>query len=175
MAFPDHFYEGPRKALLPSKHTPNRDECHFQEKWMYPFWAHQRLKIDSLQTINGVPIKVLHPGFNNLGSGPDFKNAFIAIGDNPPRQCDVELDIDASNWLQHAHHLNPSFKNVALQVVWNKPKDLLSADGRAILHLREFLDSPLEELLEWENSDEASDIPDSITMTDLFLYRSSNS
>ncbi len=160
MAFPDHFYEEPRKALLPPRHQSNKDECHFQEKWMYPFWAHQRLKVDFLQTIDGTPIKVLHPGFSNLESGPDFKNAFIAIGDNPPRQCDVELDIDASNWQQHAHHLNPSFKHVALQVVWNKPKDFLSADGRAILHLREFLDSPLEELLEWENSDEANDIPD---------------
>jgi len=148
MAFPDYFYEKPRKRLLPPKPSSDEAKCHFQEKWMYPFWAHQRLKIDSLQTTNGIPVKVLHPGFRNLESGPDFKNAFIAIGTNPPKRCDVELDIDVSNWQQHAHHLNPSFENVALQVVWNKPKEPGSNEGRL--------------LLEWENSDEAKNIPENI-------------
>ena len=80
------------------------------ERLLQVIWQHQRLLRDQLSTLDGQQLRVLHPGFHNLEGGPDFRQAIIQMGEGPPRQGDVELDLRASGWHAHGHDRNPAFQ-----------------------------------------------------------------
>lgn len=118
-------------------------------------WQHQRLLRSRLQTSDGQSVRVLHPGFLNKEAGPDFQNAVIQFGRNTPITGDIEIDLVPNGWNAHGHQGNPAYAKVILHVVW---KD----DGRGgaslpTMELKPFLDSPLEEIRSWFNSDAAHD------------------
>ena len=164
MAFPDYLYEKLRRVLLSAISFSEIGSSYnpLQEKWLYSIWSHQRIKGNALHTLTGEPLFILHPGFRSLEAGPDFRNALIRIGNNPPQQCDIEIDLVPSGWKQHSHEGNPAYQNVGLQVIWNLPEHFIPPVGRPILNLKEFLDAPQNELLEWCLSDDAQSIPESL-------------
>ena len=164
MAFPDYLYEKLRRVLLSAISFSEIGSSYnpLQEKWLYSIWSHQRIKGNALHTLTGEPLFILHPGFRSLEAGPDFRNALIRIGNNPPQQCDIEIDLGPSGWKQHSHEGNPAYQNVGLQVIWNLPEHFIPPVGRPILNLKEFLDAPQKELLEWCLSDDAQSIPESL-------------
>ena len=82
-------------------------------------WQHQRLLRDQLKTLDGQPVRILHPGFRSVEGGPDFRGAIVQLGDSPPRTGDVEVDLRASGWRAHGHDRNPAFQNVILHVIWD--------------------------------------------------------
>ena len=114
------------------------------EKLLQAVWQHQRLHRDRLKTVDGRPVRVLHPGFQSVTGGPDFRGAVLQIGGEPAVSGDVEVDLEPGGWHGHGHDRNPQFGGVILQVVWSAGK---TRDTRLpILPLAEVLDSPLPDL-----------------------------
>lgn len=128
--------------LLRERDCPNPPERLLQN-----VWHHQRLRRDDLRTVDGQPVRVLHPGFWNRGAGPDFRGAVLQFGQEEPRAGDVEIDLVAQNWQAHHHAENPEFAGVILHVVWTSGGE--ADKGRPMLALREFLDVPLAEMHSW--------------------------
>lgn len=113
------------------------------EKLLQSIWQQQRLQREQLKTLDGQPVRVLHPGFASVEGGPDFRGAVLQFGDAAPGSGDVEVDLRDSGWRAHGHDQNPAFKHVILHVVWDgKP----STARPPTLSLRDVLDAPLAEL-----------------------------
>src|SRR5258708_17331699 len=89
------------------------------ENLLQAIWQHQRLLREQLKTVDGQPVRVLHPGFRSVEGGPDFRGAVIQFGDASPQTGDVEVDIRCSGWRAHGHDENPAFRDVILHVVWD--------------------------------------------------------
>jgi len=126
------------------------------ERLLHQIWQHQRLKRDQLRTLDGKPVTVLHPGFWNHESGPDFRQAILQIGSEPPRSGDIEIDLHPAGWRGHHHDRNPAYHNVILHVVWDGAPDLRCLLPTLALKLR--LDAPVSELARWLGN-EASPSP----------------
>ena len=118
------------------------------EKLLQSVWQHQRIHRGVLKTVEGKPVRVLHPGFASVEGGPDFRGAVLQFGDAPPVAGDVEIDLQPGGWRAHGHDQNPAFKNVILHVIWNgtpasKPK---TQGPETVLALENVLDAPIGEL-----------------------------
>jgi hypothetical protein len=127
------------------------------EKLLQQIWYHQRLLRDQLATVDGRTVRVLHPGFWNHESGPDFLGAVIQIGSDAPKVGDVEIDLRAQGWRSHGHFRNPAFRRVLLHVIWEEE----AGEHLPLLSLKSRLDSPLAELEYWLGQ-EALAIPEPI-------------
>jgi hypothetical protein len=126
------------------------DSPHPPERLLQSVWHHQRLLRDRLQTVDGHPVRVLHPGFWNHEAGPDFRGALVQIGQERARSGDIEIDLVRPNWQAHHHQGNPAFANVILHVVWSaEPK---GGNGLPTLALERFLDTPMTEMQHWAGS-----------------------
>lgn len=133
------------------------------ERLLQAVWLHQRVQRDRLQTLDGQPVRVLHPGFLSREGGPDFRDALIRFGDESPRQGDVEVDLRASGWHAHGHDRNPHFKDVILHVVWDAETAAKSvATERPVLRLKPVLDAPVGELARWLGTDSGGALPESL-------------
>ncbi|HZL13319.1 MAG TPA: DUF2851 family protein, partial [Verrucomicrobiae bacterium] len=116
------------------------------ERLLQIVWQHQRLRRDQLKTADGKNVRVFHPGFVSVEGGPDFCNAVLQIGDEPPRSGDVEIDLRANGWRAHGHDQNKNFQNVILHVVWDETESTANESAPLILCLKNVLDAPLAEL-----------------------------
>jgi hypothetical protein len=114
------------------------------ERLLQTIWQHQRLRRDRLKTAAGQTVRVLHPGFVSVEGGPDFRGAVLQLDGETPVCGDVEIDLRTSGWHAHGHDRNPAFQKVILQVLWDESPT--SKDTPPGLVLKEFLDTPLEEL-----------------------------
>jgi hypothetical protein len=123
-----------------------REEQFPTERLLQVVWQHQRLKRGELKTASGKILHIFHPGFASLEGGPDFCNAVLQIGDEPPRLGDVEIDLRAGGWHAHGHDKNKNFQNVILHVVWDETKPVLGESVPSVLSLKNVLDAPLAEL-----------------------------
>jgi hypothetical protein len=130
------------------------------ERLLQAIWQHQRLLRDQLQTLDGQPVRVLHPGFHNLEGGPDFRGTMIQIGDGPIQTGDIEVDLRPAGWRAHGHDRNPGFKNVVLHVIWEG--DRPAAGAPPAMRLRAALDAPLGELSLWLGGDSAPVFPENL-------------
>jgi hypothetical protein len=128
------------------------------ERLLQAVWRHQRLLRDRLTTVDGRPVKVLHPGFHNLEGGPDFRGAVVQIGEEPAKSGDIELDLRASGWRAHGHDRNPAFRTVILHVIWQGEHAV--EHGPPALALRGMLDSPLGELSLWLGAENGPGFPE---------------
>ena len=128
------------------------------ERLVQAVWQHQRVLRDRLRTLDGQPVRVLHPGFQSLESGPDFRGATLQFGDLPPQSGDVEVDLRSSGWRAHGHDRNPAFKQVILHVVWESERS--AAGGPPVVPLRQVLDAPLGELSLWLGGEAPQGLPE---------------
>lgn len=128
------------------------------ERLLQAVWLHQRLRRDQLVTLDGRPLKVLHPGFLNREAGPDFRGAVLQFGADPPRSGDVEVDLRSHGWRAHGHAPNAAYRSVILHVVW-EAGDPASAP-LPTLELRDRLDAPLPELNWWLGGDSGDTLPE---------------
>ncbi len=119
------------------------------ERLLQAIWQHQRLHRDALQTIEGLPLRVLHPGFLNHEAGPDFYQAVIQVGENPPAAGDVEVDPLATDWYSHGHATNPAFAGVILHVIWNGP----AKTALPTLRIQPHSDAPIKDLAAWQETE----------------------
>jgi hypothetical protein len=116
------------------------------ERLLQIIWQHQRLRRDQLKTADGQIVRVFHPGFISVEGGPDFSDAVLQIGNNPPRSGDVEVDLHSGGWRAHGHNKNKNFQKVILHVVWDETKSIPNENAPAVLSLQNLLDAPLAEL-----------------------------
>ncbi len=72
--------------------------------------------LPDLETLDGLPVRVLDPGSWNRGSGPDFLGARLRIGDRT-LEGHVEVHCDPADWERHGHDLDPAYAGLLLHLV----------------------------------------------------------
>lgn len=87
------------------------------EYWLYWTYLNPALLTPHLQTTEGRPVTVFHPGYRNQDNGPDFLRAIIEI-DGLRCQGDVEFHCAAEDWFRHGHHHDERYRNVILHILW---------------------------------------------------------
>ena len=157
-AFEANFYAAWHNKIQASLRLLDQPATSPPERLLQGVWNHQRIQRETLKTIDGQTVRVLHPGFWNREAGPDFQGAFIQIGDDPPRSGDIEVDLTPACWHTHGHDANPAFQNVILHVIWNNPGDQPST-SIPTLTLESYLDSPLDQIEFWFQSEAAQSWP----------------
>ncbi|MCF7668524.1 MAG: DUF2851 family protein [Verrucomicrobia bacterium] len=135
-----------RNSIIESTLNDGREEAP-AEKLLHSIWQHQRLTRERMETVDGLPFTVLHPGFHNHSAGPDFLNTVVQWSNGSVITGDVEIDPCPADWRNHNHEHNPFYKDVILHVVWDTGRPFSHSIPTACL--RPFLDAPLFELSFW--------------------------
>ena len=81
-------------------------------------WAAQQFPDGPLATTDGTPVRVMYPGRSGAPAGPDFQDAVVQFGDEPPRVGDVELHREAADFARHGHAADPAYDRIVLHVVF---------------------------------------------------------
>lgn len=117
-----------------------------QEAFLHYLWQAQRFLTTDLRTTDGDAIRVTKKGFLNSDSGPDFLNARLQIGE-VAWAGNVEIHINASDWLAHRHETDRAYDNVILHVVWKADQEIYRPDKSKIpvLELSEIVSLKLVE------------------------------
>ncbi len=121
-----------------------------QEDLLQFIWKNSLFNKFELRTVTGEGIKIIHPGFQNFDSGPDFFQARIQIADTL-WIGNVEIHLDEKMWYQHRHHTDPAYNNVVLHVCLYANGQTFTAAGNQVPVLE--LDARIEPslLLKYEN------------------------
>lgn len=150
---PDQFYAGWRARFLQTVALHESFHGLPSERFLQTLWQHQRLQRESLRTLDGRVVLILHPGFWNHEAGPDFHDALIQFDHDFPLTGDVEIDLLTTGWHSHGHERNPAYSRVILHVVWDAVQPTRAAPPTLVL--KSCLDSPVEELRHWLGVDAA--------------------
>ena len=97
-------------------------------------WKHRLFPLTPLQTTDGLPIEVIHPGMENRNDGPDFFNAKVKI-DGTLWVGNVEIHGKASDWMLHGHDANKRYDTVVLHVAGIVDRGIKRTDGTPIPQL----------------------------------------
>ena len=104
----------------------------------------------SLMTADGRRVAVLFPGRESSGSGPDFRDAIVRIGDSGRLRGDVEVHVRSRDWQAHGHDRDREYNGVILHVVmWDSGAGFsVLQNGRRVpvLALHPHVTAPLEDL-----------------------------
>ena len=87
-----------------------------KEEFLYYLWENRLLQ-GALTTDQDEPVEIIHPGYRNTNSGPDYLEARIQTG----RQLwagHVEIHVKTSDWNRHGHQHDKAYQNVVLHVVY---------------------------------------------------------
>lgn len=87
----------------------------FSEQTLHQLWRQRQIPPALLRTTEAQAVEVIDPGEYNRDAGPDFRRATIRLGDQI-LQGDVELHLDANDWFNHRHHLDPKYNEVILHL-----------------------------------------------------------
>ncbi len=101
------------------------------EEFLHFLWKNQHLTGVTFYTEHDFKLEVLDPGMHNHDAGPDFCNAKIRIG-NTTWAGNVELHINASDWLRHGHSDDPAYNTVILHVVYFNDCEITRKSGEQI-------------------------------------------
>lgn len=99
-----------------------------KEEFISYLWGNCLLFPEGLTTTLGAPVTIVHPGYQNYDSGPDFTAARIRIG-STLWVGNVEIHLKASDWNRHRHHLDEAYRNIILHVVCHCDEDIRTCDG----------------------------------------------
>jgi hypothetical protein len=88
------------------------------ESLLQYIWKLRLFNSNHLRTKTGEAVEILHQGFENHHSGPDFSDARIKIGDTV-WAGHVEIHVNGNDWYAHQHHLDAAYRNVVLHVVYH--------------------------------------------------------
>ncbi|WP_443939588.1 DUF2851 family protein [Pedobacter sp. MW01-1-1] len=103
----------------------------FSEDFLQYVWQFRSFDFKELKTTNHEPLKILHSGFWNKDSGPDFSSAKIQIG-NTIWAGNVEIHLRSSDWFRHHHQLDAGYENVILHVVFEHDAQINRLDGTVL-------------------------------------------
>lgn len=102
-----------------------------QENFLHYLWRLGRFDQKNLQTTQGESISIIQIGEHNTDAGPDFTNARIQIGDTI-WAGNVEIHVNASEWIKHKHDSDKAYNNVILHVVLEEDQPIFRASGERI-------------------------------------------
>jgi hypothetical protein len=102
-----------------------------QESFLHYVWQFQYFGKEALTTSDGEKLNILHPGFANKDSGPDFSNGRITLG-QVQWNGHIEIHVKTSEWMLHNHQQDEAYNNVILHVVWENDKPAYRKDGTEI-------------------------------------------
>jgi len=102
-----------------------------REDFLHYVWRMKRLRLDDLQTTQGESIQIINFGRHNTHAGPDFLEARVKIGDTQ-WAGNVEMHLQASEWLRHQHQKDKAYNNVILHVVLEEDKAIHRENGERI-------------------------------------------
>lgn len=100
----------------------------FPEEFLHFIWQFRMYGVQPIYTTAGESIKVIQQGVANQNAGPDFSNAKLKIG-STIWAGNIEIHINASDWLAHHHELDRSYDNVILHVVYEDDVPIYRSDG----------------------------------------------
>ncbi len=95
---------------------PDPGPAPLDERLVQTIWAQQLLAPSGLRLADGRPLRVLDAGRWNGGNGPDFQGARLLIGEQAVLG-DVEIHVNASDWLAHGHQRDLDYNGVVLHAV----------------------------------------------------------
>jgi hypothetical protein len=107
-------------------------------------WAAQSFPPEALTLEDGRRLRIVLPGRPGGGSGPDYRDAVVAI-DGVEQRGDLELHVRAPSFYEHGHHADAAYDNVVLHVVY-------AADGDADTTLRSGRRVPVAAFAPWVES-----------------------
>lgn len=99
-----------------------------REDFLYYLWKLRKFNFQSLCTTEGLDVKIEKFGDQNTDSGPDFSNAKLKIGDTT-WYGNIEMHVFSSDWEKHSHHIDPSYNNVILHVVYEHDQNIKTESG----------------------------------------------
>ena len=102
-----------------------------KEDLLHYVWRYQRFDFSNLKTTEGEPVQIQQIGEHNTHAGPDFSNARIKIGDTL-WAGNVEMHLNASEWILHNHQSDKAYKNVILHVVLDEDEIIYRDTGERI-------------------------------------------
>jgi hypothetical protein len=108
------------------------------EDFLHFVWRYKNFAINSLRTVDGLPLKILNAGEYNKNAGPDFLNAQVWI-DGTHWAGNVEIHIRTSDWEAHRHSTDPAYDNVILHVVYHHDLAEPVPAGRPLLQLSDYI------------------------------------
>lgn len=110
------------------------------EDFLHYIWKFRLFDLRNLMTSDQEPLEILKPGDHNRDGGPDFENARLKIG-NTTWAGNVEIHMNASDWLRHNHQKNKAYDNIILHVVYNNDHLALrrSKEPIQVLELKELI------------------------------------
>lgn len=118
----------------------------FKEEFLHYIWQYKLFNTNSLLTTQGEVVEVIHTGYPNSDSGPDFFNAKIKIG-KTVWAGNVEIHIKSSDWIKHNHQEDQAYQNTILYVVYQNDKEIKYSTGKEIpaIQLQPLIDNTLIE------------------------------
>jgi hypothetical protein len=123
------FHRGDAETFTPVIHKTNT--ITMREDFLHFLWRWRRFDAQDLRTTDGQTLEVLHPGELNTHAGPDFFNARIRVNDTL-WAGNVEMHLNASDWLAHRHDTDYAYDNVVLHVVLDEDQPVLRTNGTHI-------------------------------------------
>lgn len=115
------------------------------EHYLHFLWKNKRLPLHQLKTVGGEKVEILHVGYYNPDSGPDFFNGQIEV-DRIRHSGNIEMHVKSSDWNLHGHQHDPAYSNVILHVVYEHDQ-LIFIEGIPIPTVE------LKKMIDWKHYD----------------------
>lgn len=101
------------------------------EQLLHYVWKHKIFPLGMLRTTSGQPVEVIDPGLPNRNAGPDFFNAKLKI-DGTLWVGNVEVHMQASDWLRHGHNRDKAYDTVILHIVGDTDCEVYRTNGELV-------------------------------------------
>jgi len=101
-----------------------------KEEFLHYLWWFKLLH-PSLYSTKNEKIEIINPGMHNRDAGPDFTEAQVRI-DNTLWAGNIELHLNASDWIKHQHHKDKAYNTTILHVVYNCDMEIKLENGEEI-------------------------------------------
>lgn len=101
-----------------------------KEIFIHYLWENKLLR-NAMLTTDNESVEIIHPGNRNSNAGPDFLNARIKIKDTI-WAGNVEIHVNASDWVLHNHQLDKAYDNVILHIVYEEDKKITTSIHQSI-------------------------------------------
>ena len=122
----------------------------YSESALASLWSRAHTLADALITEGGRRLRVIYPGRQSSGAGPDFRDAVLLNEDGSTLTGDIELHTTAPGWYHHGHQFDANYNGVVLHVVFS-PK------GHTDTRLQSGIDAPVAALQTVASSLESAD------------------
>lgn len=102
-----------------------------KEDFLHYVWRYSKFDTQSLTTVDGKELAIVHPGQYLQVAGPDFFNAQVVL-DKQKWAGNVEIHLKSSDWYAHRHETDSAYGSVILHVVWEHDMPVFRSDQTEI-------------------------------------------